>query len=60
MSSGFYPQLSAIPSPFAAQTQVFGSKVMPFVGYGGTPMWHFVPPSLVDTSEDHVLRPPVA
>lgn len=57
---GFYPQLSAIPSPFAAQPHVFGSKLMPFVGYSGTPMWHFVPPASVDTSEDHVLRPPVA
>lgn len=57
---GFLPHLSAIPSLFAAPHQVFSTKMMPFVGYPGTPMWQFVSPAAVDTSEDHVLRPPVA
>ncbi|XP_074311402.1 transcription factor ILR3-like [Silene latifolia] len=29
-------------------------------GYGGYPMWQWIPPSVLDISKDHVLRPPVA
>jgi hypothetical protein len=56
----FLPHPSAIPAPFSAPGQVVGSKLMPFVGYPGISMWQFMPPAVVDTSQDHVLRPPVA
>uniref|UniRef100_F6HRV4 BHLH domain-containing protein n=1 Tax=Vitis vinifera TaxID=29760 RepID=F6HRV4_VITVI len=58
--AGFLPHPSAIPAPFAAPGQVVGSKLMPFIGYPGVSMWQFMPPAAVDTSQDHVLRPPVA
>ncbi|KAL5772680.1 hypothetical protein ACOSP7_012284 [Xanthoceras sorbifolium] len=35
-------------------------KLVPFVGYPGVSMWQFMSPAAVDTSQDHVLRPPVA
>ncbi|PHT56194.1 Transcription factor ILR3 [Capsicum baccatum] len=57
---GFLPHPPAMPSPFPAPHQVFASKMMPYLGYPGIPMWQFVPPAAVDTSEDHALRPPVA
>ncbi|KAJ0111319.1 hypothetical protein Patl1_02077 [Pistacia atlantica] len=44
----------------AAQSQAAGNKLMPFMGYPGVSMWQFMPPAAVDTSNDHVLRPPVA
>ncbi|KAF4398010.1 hypothetical protein G4B88_019731 [Cannabis sativa] len=50
----------AMPSPFASPGQVVGGKLVPFVGYPGLSMWQFMPPAAVDTSQDHVLRPPVA
>ncbi|KAK3024949.1 hypothetical protein RJ639_042756 [Escallonia herrerae] len=57
---GFLPPPSAMPAPFALPGQVVGSKLVPFVSYPGVSMWQFMPPAAVDTSEDHVLRPPVA
>ncbi|XP_043688962.1 transcription factor ILR3-like [Telopea speciosissima] len=57
---GFLPHPSTIPAAFAAQGQAAGNKLMPFVGYSGVAMWQFMPPASVDTSQDHVLRPPVA
>ncbi|KAL5731001.1 Transcription factor ilr3 [Ranunculus cassubicifolius] len=44
----------------AAQGQAPGNKLMPFIGYPPVAMWQFMPPAAVDTSQDHVLRPPVA
>lgn len=57
---GFLPHPAAIPGPFSAPGQVVGGKLMPFVGYPGVSMWQFMPPAAVDTSQDHVLRSPVA
>lgn len=54
------PPPSSIPHHFPAPGQFVGSKLMPFIGYPGVPMWQFTPPASVDTSQDHVLRPPVA
>ncbi|GAB2230649.1 hypothetical protein Droror1_Dr00014930 [Drosera rotundifolia] len=51
---------AAIPAAFAAQPPPAGSKLVPFVSYPGVAMWQFLPPAVVDTSQDHVLRPPVA
>ncbi|KAK7401896.1 hypothetical protein VNO78_13745 [Psophocarpus tetragonolobus] len=50
----------AIPAAFAPQAQAPGNKLVPFIGYPGVAMWQFMPPAAVDTSQDHVLRPPVA
>ncbi|GAV90928.1 HLH domain-containing protein [Cephalotus follicularis] len=58
MHPGFMPP--AIPAAFAAQGQATGNKLVPFIGYPGVAMWQFMPPAAVDTSQDHVLRPPVA
>ncbi|TKY48987.1 Transcription factor ILR3 [Spatholobus suberectus] len=50
----------AIPAAFAPQGQAPGNKLVPFISYPGVAMWQFMPPAAVDTSQDHVLRPPVA
>ncbi|KAF4378041.1 hypothetical protein F8388_020677 [Cannabis sativa] len=58
---GFLAPPPAIPAAFAAaQGQAPGNKLVPFIGYPGVAMWQFMPPASVDTSQDHVLRPPVA
>lgn len=58
---GFLPPPPAMPAAFAAaQGQAPGNKLVPFIGYPGVAMWQFMPPAAVDTSQDHVLRPPVA
>ncbi|PIN26458.1 hypothetical protein CDL12_00783 [Handroanthus impetiginosus] len=57
---GFLVHPPLVHAPFAAPSQVGSSKLVPFVGYPGVPMWQFMPPTAVDTSEDHALRPPVA
>ena len=44
----------------AAQGQTMGNKFVPVVSYPGMAMWQFMPPAAVDTSQDHVLHPPVA
>ncbi|XP_012434410.1 transcription factor ILR3 isoform X1 [Gossypium raimondii] len=57
----FMPPAPAFPAAFAtAQGQVPGNKLVPFFGYPGVAMWQFMLPASLDTSEDHVLRPPVA
>ncbi|KAK4768040.1 hypothetical protein SAY87_003181 [Trapa incisa] len=57
----FIPPPPAIPAVFAThQGQAPGSKFIPFVSYPGVAMWQFMPPAAVDTSQDHVLHPPVA
>lgn len=50
----------AIPAPFTAQGQAPGNKLVPVISYPGVAMWQFMPPAAVDTSQDHILRPPVA
>ncbi|XP_057528388.1 transcription factor ILR3-like [Amaranthus tricolor] len=57
---GFMPAPTPIPATFAPPTQAPGGKLVPFMGYPGVAMWQFMPPASVDTSQDHVLRPPVA
>lgn len=59
--AGYLPAPPAIPAAFAAPGQPTGNKLVPFISYPGvTAMWQFMPPAAVDTSQDHVLRPPVA
>ncbi|XP_022845535.1 transcription factor ILR3-like isoform X2 [Olea europaea var. sylvestris] len=48
---------SAMGVAFAKEA---GNKLVPFFGYPGVAMWQFMQPAVVDTSQDHVLRPPVA
>ncbi|KAG5551775.1 hypothetical protein RHGRI_010004 [Rhododendron griersonianum] len=58
---GFLPHPSAaMPAGYGAQGQAADNKLMPFISYPGVAMWQFIPPSVRDTSQDHVLRPPVA
>ena len=59
---GFVLHPSAMGSAFTAQKLDAGGKLMPFITYPGVamPMWQFMQPAVVDTSQDHVLRPPVA
>ncbi|CAA3010933.1 transcription factor ILR3 [Olea europaea subsp. europaea] len=56
---GFLPS-PAMPAAFAAQGQAATNKFVPVISYPGVAMWQFMPPAAVDTSQDHVLRPPVA
>ncbi|GFQ00010.1 transcription factor ilr3, partial [Phtheirospermum japonicum] len=51
------PQPSFLPGPPAMPA---GNKLVPIISYPGVAMWQFMPPAAVDTSQDHVLRPPVA
>ncbi|VVB00760.1 unnamed protein product [Arabis nemorensis] len=55
------PQPCFLPNPSTlTQAQAPGSKLVPYTTYPGFAMWQFMPPATVDTSQDHVLRPPVA
>lgn len=55
----FFPP-PAMPASFVAPSQGPGNKLVPVISYPGVAMWQFMPPAAVDTSQDHVLRPPVA
>ncbi|KAA3467998.1 transcription factor ILR3-like [Gossypium australe] len=57
---GFLTQPPSISAALAAQKQAAGNKLMPVIGFPSLAMWQFMPPAAVDTSQDHVLRPPVA
>lgn len=49
--------------PAVAQNQAMGAmgnKLVPVISYPGMAMWQFMPPADMDTSQDHVLHPPVA
>uniref|UniRef100_A0A7N0TYT9 BHLH domain-containing protein n=1 Tax=Kalanchoe fedtschenkoi TaxID=63787 RepID=A0A7N0TYT9_KALFE len=59
-AAAFAAQGQAAAAAYAAQGQAASGKLVPFVGYPGVAMWQFMPPAAVDTSQDHVLRPPVA
>ncbi|KAL5198187.1 hypothetical protein ABZP36_001861 [Zizania latifolia] len=52
---------TALSTFTAAQGQAAGQKLMmPVIGYPGFPMWQFMPPSNIDTSDDPKSCPPVA
>ncbi|KAK7324770.1 hypothetical protein VNO77_28603 [Canavalia gladiata] len=53
-------QPSFLPQAPATKGQVASHKMIPFIGYPGIAMWQFMSPAAVDTSKDHLLRPPVA
>ncbi|KAF5781073.1 putative transcription factor bHLH family [Helianthus annuus] len=52
----------AMPAAYAAAAGHVGNKLVPVISYPGMgmAMWQFMPPAAVDTSQDHVLHPPVA
>ncbi|CAM6048216.1 unnamed protein product [Sphagnum compactum] len=61
--TGYMPHPAAIhaaAAAFAAQSQAASNKAAQMAGYPGMAMWQWMPPAAVDTSQDHVLRPPVA
>ncbi|CAM6043650.1 unnamed protein product [Sphagnum compactum] len=61
--TGYMPHPAAIhaaAAAFAAQSQAASNKAAQMAGYPGMAMWQWMPPAAVDTSHDHVLRPPVA
>ncbi|KVH96922.1 Myc-type, basic helix-loop-helix (bHLH) domain-containing protein [Cynara cardunculus var. scolymus] len=60
-TAAFYPPPphSAMPIPFPPRP-IVDSKFLPVMGYHGVPMWPFASATAVDTSEDHVLRSPLA
>ncbi|CAI9087740.1 OLC1v1021888C1 [Oldenlandia corymbosa var. corymbosa] len=47
-------------TPFATPHQVYGSKLIPIVGYPAPSMWHFAPPAEVDSSKDQTFVSPTA
>ncbi|KAM0063455.1 putative transcription factor bHLH family [Helianthus debilis subsp. tardiflorus] len=51
-----------MPAAYAAAAGQVGNKLVPVISYPGMgmAMWQFMPPAAVDTSQDHVLHPPVA
>lgn len=48
------------PISYAIPYQAVGGKLMPLANYPSVPFWQFVPQAAIDTSQDHVLHPPVA
>ncbi|KAI7724819.1 hypothetical protein M8C21_021017 [Ambrosia artemisiifolia] len=61
------PQPTFMAPAYAAAAQGHvGNKLVPVISYPGMgmgmgmAMWQFMPPAAVDTSQDHVLHPPVA
>lgn len=60
---GYFPHPAAVHAAVTArssQNQPHPNKVAPFSGLSFSTMSQFMPPATVDTSKDHVLRPPVA
>ncbi|KAL2925668.1 Transcription factor ILR3 [Bienertia sinuspersici] len=49
-----------VPTSYAVTYQAIGGKLMPFVNYSNVPLRQFVSQGIIDTTHDHVLRPPVA
>eukprot|EP00262_Sarcandra_glabra_P000699 TRINITY_DN10824_c0_g2_i3.p1 TRINITY_DN10824_c0_g2~~TRINITY_DN10824_c0_g2_i3.p1 ORF type:complete len:232 (+),score=64.56 TRINITY_DN10824_c0_g2_i3:253-948(+) len=63
--TGYMPHPAALhaaaAAAFAAQGQAAANKTAaPYPGFPGVAMWQWMPPTVVDTSQDHKLRPPVA
>ncbi|RXH78315.1 hypothetical protein DVH24_001833 [Malus domestica] len=54
--SGFVPTHPAVPAAYHPGA----NKMAVYPSYSLVPMWHYIPPSVRDTSRDHELRPPAA
>lgn len=58
----FMPLPAAVTGPYCHPTATFvtyGENKRP-ANYKPAQMWQWIPPAALDTSQDHVLRPPVA
>lgn len=51
---------SGLMPPYPAAYHAAANKMALYPSYGMFPMWHYLPPSTLDTSRDHELRPPAA
>ncbi|RWW20312.1 hypothetical protein BHE74_00031250 [Ensete ventricosum] len=49
----------AVAAPHSASVAAL-IKTVPYPNYMSMGMWRWIPPAALDTSQDHVLRPPVA
>lgn len=54
-----HPSATALATTFHAAAFV-ARKTIPYPNYPTMGMWQWMPPSSLDTSQDHFLRPPVA
>ncbi|KAH9625494.1 hypothetical protein KSS87_018353 [Heliosperma pusillum] len=61
MEQEFMKSAMAAPAPLYSEAYHGGANKMGlYPSYGMYPMWNYLPPSIRDTSRDHVLRPPAA
>lgn len=60
--AGFMPQPVAFhpAAAFAPHGQTLTNKAAPFTAFPGVPMWQWLPPAVVDTTQDAKLWPPNA
>uniref|UniRef100_A0A1D1Y7S3 Transcription factor ILR3 n=1 Tax=Anthurium amnicola TaxID=1678845 RepID=A0A1D1Y7S3_9ARAE len=49
-----------VAAPFHPAAYATCNKNIPYPNYPPVGMWQWIPPASLDTSQDHVLRPPVA
>lgn len=49
-----------LPSPHPAAYHAAANKMAVFPSYGYVPMWQYLPPNVLDTTQDRELRPPAA
>ncbi|XP_065001767.1 transcription factor ILR3-like [Musa acuminata AAA Group] len=54
----FHP--AAAPAAFVPQIQASTDKTAPFAGFPGMAMWQWLPPAVMDTTQDPKLWPPNA
>ncbi|KAK9291782.1 hypothetical protein L1049_019732 [Liquidambar formosana] len=55
--------MNVLPAGFAPTQATYHAgvnKMLAFPNYSGFRMWQWISPAVLDTSQDHVLRPPVA
>ncbi|RZS08130.1 hypothetical protein BHM03_00039084, partial [Ensete ventricosum] len=63
--AGFFPHPIAFhpataPAAFVPQFQAPADKTTPFSGFPGMAMWQWLPPAVMDTTQDPKLWPPNA
>ncbi|KAL5573222.1 hypothetical protein UlMin_022819 [Ulmus minor] len=58
--NSFLTHSSAMSTALTPQGQATSNRLPPFISYPGLTMWQMIPSTTLDTSQDHVLHPPVA
>ncbi|CAL9084089.1 unnamed protein product, partial [Musa textilis] len=58
--AGFLPHPMAFHPAFVPQVQASADKTTPFSGFPGMAMWQWLPPAVMDTTQDPKLWPPNA